>query len=163
MGVTCNLSMKQGSLFCFVCHVEIFQIIVLHIALLVSLESCQWVGVHWFGLRFFGAMVWKLLIIEPFSPWKLNKIETENYIGIWRSSWCCWKALDESDLIEFISQFSELRCKRYWFSNKFCCWKLKQITKIGFRWKNHLSPQCVHIGTMTHATLVFIQIKCSVI
>jgi hypothetical protein len=27
-------------------------------------------------------MVWKLLIIEPFSPRKSNKIETENCIGI---------------------------------------------------------------------------------
>jgi hypothetical protein len=30
----------------------------------------------------FGAMVWKLLIIEPFFQGKLNKIEIENYIGI---------------------------------------------------------------------------------
>jgi hypothetical protein len=31
----------------------------------------------------FGAMVWKLLvIIEPFSQLKLNKIKTENCIGI---------------------------------------------------------------------------------
>jgi hypothetical protein len=29
-----------------------------------------------------GAMVWKLLNIEPFSQWKLNKIKTENCIGI---------------------------------------------------------------------------------
>jgi hypothetical protein len=33
------------------------------------------------GLRLFGAMVWKLLIIEPFSQGKLNKIEIENCIG----------------------------------------------------------------------------------
>jgi len=25
-------------------------------------------------------------------------------------SWCCWKAPGKSDLIELISQFSELRC-----------------------------------------------------
>jgi hypothetical protein len=35
------------------------------------------------GLRLFGATCGKLLIIEPFSQWKLNKIETENCIGIW--------------------------------------------------------------------------------
>jgi hypothetical protein len=29
-------------------------------------------------------MVWKLLIIEPFFQWKLNKIKTENCIEIWR-------------------------------------------------------------------------------
>jgi hypothetical protein len=43
--------------------------------------------------------MWKLLIIESFSQWKLNKIETENYIGKGFR-----KALDESNLIEFISQ-----------------------------------------------------------
>jgi hypothetical protein len=45
----------------------------------------------------FGAMVWKLLIIEQFSQWKLNKIETENCIGIWGCCRCCWEALDESN------------------------------------------------------------------
>jgi hypothetical protein len=34
----------------------------------------------------FGATVWKLLIIEPFSQWKLNQIESENSIGIWGCS-----------------------------------------------------------------------------
>jgi hypothetical protein len=55
-------------------------------------------------------MVWKLLIIEQFSHWRLNKIKIENNIGIWKDSWCSWKALKKSDLIEFISQFSELSC-----------------------------------------------------
>ncbi len=57
----------------------------------------------------------KLLIIEPFSQQNLNKIKTENCIGIWGHSWCCWKALGKSDLIDLISQFSELRCERYIF------------------------------------------------
>jgi len=35
----------------------------------------------WFE-RLFGAMMWKLLIIGPFSEQKLNQIETENCIGI---------------------------------------------------------------------------------
>jgi hypothetical protein len=84
--------------------------------------------------------------------------------------------LGESDLIEFISQFSELRCARYWFLSGFCCWKFKQIANIGFGRNNQLSPQCVHIvkfflfsilkmwkiknvftlGLMTPATLVII-------
>jgi len=34
--------------------------------------------VHWLGLRPFGATLCKLLIIEPFSQWKLNNIETAN-------------------------------------------------------------------------------------
>jgi len=74
--------MKQGSLFCFVCHIEIFQTMMFHAMLLVSLESFQWVEVHQFGLKMFGATVWKLLTIEPFYQWKCNKIQTENCIGI---------------------------------------------------------------------------------
>jgi hypothetical protein len=51
------------------------------------------------------------LIIESFSQLKLNKkIQTKNRIGLWGRSWCYWKAFGESDLIEFISQFSEPRC-----------------------------------------------------
>ncbi len=66
-------------------------------------------------LRLFGATMWKLLIIEPFFQWKLNKIKTENCIEFWGCSCYCWKAPKESDLIKFISQFSELRYERYWF------------------------------------------------
>jgi hypothetical protein len=43
--------------------------------------------------------MWKLLIIEQFSQGKPHKIENENYIGIWGHSWCCWKAMGESNLI----------------------------------------------------------------
>jgi hypothetical protein len=55
--------------------------------------------------------------------------------------------LGESDLMEFISQCSELRCERYWLLSGFCCWKFKQIAKIelGRKRKTQLSPQCVHI------------------
>jgi hypothetical protein len=63
-----NLSIKQGSLFCFVlfclprwdlpnCGAYM---------LLASSESSRWVRVNWLGLRLFGATVWKLLIINPF-------------------------------------------------------------------------------------------------
>jgi hypothetical protein len=42
-------------------------------------------------------------------------MKNENCIGIWGVvlAWCCWKAFGESDLIEFILQFSELRCETY--------------------------------------------------
>jgi len=111
---------------------------------LVSLESSQWEGCIDLVWDCFGAILWKLLIIEPFSQYKVNKIENEKCIeGI---SWCCWKALGKSDLIGFISQFSELRCERYWFLNEFFCCKFIQITEIGFGRKNQLSPQCVHIA-----------------
>ncbi len=56
-------------------------------------QSSPWLRVHWFGLRLFGATKWKLLIIESFSQWKLNKIETgETVLEFWGRSWCCWKA-----------------------------------------------------------------------
>jgi hypothetical protein len=103
--------------------------------------------VHWLGLRLFGATMWKLLLIEPFSQWKPDKIEIERWIRIGGHSWCFWKALGESNSIDFISQFSELRCGRYCFLSGFFCWKFKQITKIGFGRKNQLSPQCVHTGS----------------
>ncbi len=108
----------------------------------------RWVGVHQLGLRLFGVTVWKFIDywIISFCEWKLNKTETEDCIGIWGCSWCCWKAFNESDLIEFISQFSELRCERYWIFSGFCCWKFKQSSKNGFGRKNQLSPQCVHIA-----------------
>jgi hypothetical protein len=136
-----------GKVVRLVCHPEISQTTALHATLLVSLE-CSWrVGctdLVWLGLRLFGATMWKLLIIEPFSWWKLDKIEIEKCIRIWGHSWCFWKALGESNSIEFISQFSELRCRRYCFLSGFFCWKFKQITKIRFGRKNQLSPQCVH-------------------
>jgi hypothetical protein len=49
--------MKQGSLFCFVCHTDSSQTTVLQVALLVSIESSWWVRVHQLGLRLFEAMV----------------------------------------------------------------------------------------------------------
>jgi hypothetical protein len=57
------------------------------------------IQVHQLGLRLFGAMMWKLLIIKHFFQGKLNKIEMEKCIGIWGCSWCYWKALNKSDLI----------------------------------------------------------------
>jgi hypothetical protein len=119
----------------------------LHDVLLVSLKKIQWVRVvHWFGLKLFGTTVWKLLIIELFFQWKSNQIKTKNCIGIWGHSWYSWKTLGESNLIDFLLQFSKLKSGKYWFLNGFPCMKFKQlIVKIGFGRKHLLSPQCVHI------------------
>jgi hypothetical protein len=108
-------------LFYFLSHAKISQTTMLHVTLLVSLESSQWIGLHWLGLRLFGTTVWKLLTIELFFQWKLNKIETKNCIRIWKHSWC--SSFSKLDLIDFISQFSKLRCGRYWFFSGFCCYK----------------------------------------
>jgi hypothetical protein len=57
-------------------------------------------------------MVWKPLIIEPFSEWKLKRIEIENYIGTSGHYWCCWKALSKKYLTGFISHFFRAKvCK----------------------------------------------------
>jgi hypothetical protein len=67
-------------------------------------------------------------------------------------SWWFWKALGESDLIEFISQFSELMCGRYWFFSGFCCWKFKKIYK-NWVWKEK------SVEPTEWATLVPIMLK----
>jgi len=115
----------------FVSHVDISQTKtqVLHVVILISSETSWWVGVHRLGLRLFGAMVWKLLIIDSFPQSKLNKIKTENFTEICGRSWCFWKAFDKLDLVEFILRFSDRRCERYWFLSRFCWWKFKQFEK----------------------------------
>jgi len=98
---------------CFVlsCQAEISQTMVFHAAFLVSLESSWCVrGALTWCLRLFEATVWKLLIIEPFSQWKLIKIETENCIGI---LW--WKSLGKSDLLQFISQIFRAKVWKIFF------------------------------------------------
>jgi hypothetical protein len=132
---------------CFVCHVEISQPMVLHAMLLVSSKISQWIEVHRLGLRLFGATMWKPLIIEPFFEWKLIKIKTENTTRIWKLSWCYWKPLSKSDLIEFISQFPQLRCERYWFLRGFCCWEIQTNCK-NWVWKEKsVEPsRCSHLG-----------------
>ncbi len=56
--------------------------------------------------------------------------------------------------------FTKLRCGRYWFLNEFCCWKLKQIAKVGFRRKNQLSPQmCSHCQILKNSILKMWKIK----
>jgi hypothetical protein len=60
-------------------------------------------------------------------------------IGVIGKPWASWI------LIEFVSQFSELRCGRNWFLSGFCYWKFKQIANLGFGRKNQLSSQmCSH-------------------
>ncbi len=135
--------MKQGSLFCFVtlrsleahdpsCHtLGIFG------KLSMSMGAPTWLETVW-------SYMWKLLIIQSFSEWKLKKNQN------WKLHWnlgdfqVLFNALGESNLIESISQFSELSCGRYEFFSGFCCWKFLLISKIGFGRKIQVSPQCVH-------------------
>jgi hypothetical protein len=126
-----NITTSIYCVFCFVFHTKISQITTLHVVFLISLESSWWMRVHWLCLRLFGATMWKLLIIEPFFQSKLIKIETENCIRIWGHSWCCWKAFNEWDLTEFISQFSKLRCGRYWFWMDFVAENSNKLQILG--------------------------------
>jgi hypothetical protein len=108
-----------------------------------ALNQYMFIDLVWDYLELRFKSYWSL---NHFFQWKLNKIKTRNFIGIWKCYWCFWKAHNKSDLIKFISQFSKLRCGKYWFLNGFCCWKFKQIAKIEFGRKIQLSLQCVHIA-----------------
>ncbi len=88
--------------------------------------------------------MWKLFIVEPFFLMKLTKIKNEICIGIWKHSWCCWKAIRVLNLIEFISEISKLRCGNIDFFIRFVVGNSNKLQKIGFEKKNQLSPQCVH-------------------
>jgi len=131
-----NLSLKQGGLFCFVLfyHVEISKTTTFHAALLVSLESSQWVKVHWLGLQLFVATVWKLLSIESF----LN----ENVINF----------------LVLLESLQGVRFNKFYFTIfRAKVWKIlifewillleiqTNCEKLGFKGKTSWSPQCAHI------------------
>ncbi len=96
-----SLSMKQGSLFCFVCLANISQIMALHFALLVFSECSQWVEVHWVGFIMFQSTVEKLLNIEKKITENSFKSKQKIYKRIWaflvllKSPW--WAGFKEGD------------------------------------------------------------------
>jgi hypothetical protein len=64
--------------------------------------TLPWFETVWsYGVEALGCWIIFSMKIESNQNWT-------NY-EIWGHSWCCWKALGESDLLDFISQFSELR------------------------------------------------------
>jgi hypothetical protein len=76
------LSMKEGSLFCFVIMISpkpwCFRLCygIIHQKVLNNRGATTW-------FRMFGATMWNLLIIEPFFHWIFSKMNIEIYIGIW--------------------------------------------------------------------------------
>jgi hypothetical protein len=74
-----DLFMKEASLFCFVCLAEISQTRAFHLALCVSSESSQWVGVHWLG--------WERLKLWCRSYWLSNHFLTEKIKSKLRIVW----------------------------------------------------------------------------
>jgi hypothetical protein len=76
-----------------------------------------------------------------------NKIKLKFVLEFGGILGVCWKVFDELDLIEFISQFSKLRCGRYFFLKGFLKKKFNQITKIGFGRKKSVElSMCSHLG-----------------
>jgi hypothetical protein len=97
-GLWNNLSMKEGSLICFVlfCSYEIHRTRMLQIVFLVGFSTRRgaWAWFH---------DVWtccaKVLEYWMISLLKLNQIVAENFGGIWMCLWFCWKDLDEQEFI----------------------------------------------------------------
>jgi hypothetical protein len=58
-------------------------------------------------------MVWKLLIIKAFFQQKLNKIKTENCLGVLGACLALLESPSKSHIINLISQIFEVRCGRY--------------------------------------------------
>jgi len=114
-------------------------VLALHAVLLVSLESSLWAkgASTWFEthLELWCGRYW---LLNHFSQWQLNKNRNWKLcIGIWVSSWCCWKALVESDLIDFF--FTILRakfvCKIFDFGVDFVTGNSKKLQKLGLEGK----------------------------
>jgi len=102
---------------CFVCHINVSQIIATIVTFLVPLESPQWEGVHWICLIMFLPIVEKLLIMKLFFHWKFIWIKTSKYkkfgcpLGVVR---------------KVFSKLLDLKCEKYWILNSFCHWKFNQ-------------------------------------
>ncbi len=79
------LSMKEGSLFCFVlfCSYEIHCTRMLQIVLLVSLESSRWGGVHGLGSTAFGLAMQKVHEHWMISSLKIKWSRTRNFRRNW--------------------------------------------------------------------------------
>jgi hypothetical protein len=96
-------------------------------------------------------LVWNCLELWCGSCWLLNhffnekekKVKLKKLLEFGGNSWLPWEAMDKSDFIESISQFSHLRCG---FWTGCCSWKFKKVAKIEFKRKSQVSCQCVHFA-----------------
>jgi len=130
--------MKVDNFFCFILscwnfpnQITSYNAIDIFENLIMNKGALTWVEFFWS----YNAKVidyWTILLINN------NKITNRNFTRIQRCTWCYWKIIVELDLVKFISEFSYLKCERYWVLNEFC-WKFKQIQQIGFRRENELS------------------------
>ncbi len=100
-------------------------------------------------------LVWNWLELWCGSYWWLNHFFNQNEIKSKLKKileFGC--VLGVLDLIEFISQFLDLRRGWYWSLKKNCCSKFKQIANIRFEKKNQLNLPCVHIAEVFNSKIV---------
>ncbi len=140
---------------------------VLHVVLFGALEKAlNEYRVHPLGLRMFGAMVWKLLIIEPFSQRKSNTIEN------WKFYWnfCCVKCKALGESVRFNRVFFTIFRAKVWKILKFLVDfgfdgnSNKLQNKTGFWRKIQFSPSYCRIYKIENLFLVtldlFIYLVC---
>jgi hypothetical protein len=114
---------------------QISQTMVLHATPLITLKSSESEWVHPLGLGLLGAMVWKLLIIKPFFQWKRNK--NQNW-KLYLNFGAFLVLLESPWRLTFNRVYFTIFRAQVWkisFLSGFCCWKFKQIAKMGLRGK----------------------------
>jgi len=118
------LSIKEGSLFCFVSFMPHFWSFG---KLSMNKRTPTWFATFW-SFR-----------VEAIDYWNIFSMKNGNIKLYWNLglSWCYWKLYNELDLIEFISQFSEPRCERYWFLSEFCSKNSNKLQKMGLEGKTN--------------------------
>jgi hypothetical protein len=73
-----------------------------------------------------------------------------------------WKTFDNSDLIEFISQFLDLRCGRLFFLVDFVVKNSNKLQKLGLEGKIGWAFNVFIVGPTAHATLIIINKNCKI-
>jgi hypothetical protein len=66
-------------------------------------------------------------------------LKLKNLMEIWGHSWCCWTALHESDLIEFVSQFPELKVWKILICEWILFLEMQTNCKTQWVWKEKIS------------------------
>jgi hypothetical protein len=104
----------------------------------------------WLGLRLFEATrcgcYW---FLNHFLNEKLNKIETENCIGIWEHfSWCCWKALW---WVKFSRVYFTIFRAKVW---KILSFEWILLLEIQLNWKNWVwKGKAVELSMCSHCQI----------
>jgi hypothetical protein len=102
--------------------------------------SCHALGIFGKLLMNRGAPTWFETVwsygVEAIDYWTMFSMKWKTVLEFEGVLKCCWKALSYSDVMEFISQFSELRCGRHWF------WRVDFVAQNSNKlqkWKNQLT------------------------